>query len=74
MKGSHVELAGDTATETPAIVPEIETATKRFAVRVVLWNEYDAADDGDAFEQAMNDIEARDGMEICSHEIVEITP
>jgi len=44
---------------------------RKFNVYIHLHGEYTAADDGAAFELAMNDIEHRHGMDIMKHEIIE---
>jgi hypothetical protein len=46
---------------------------KKFNVWINLIGTYEADDDGEAFDLAMNDIENREGMEISSHEIIEET-
>jgi hypothetical protein len=51
-------------------VPGAASVKKEFAVWITLVRSYDAVDDGEAFEMAMNDIENRDGMEISSHEVI----
>lgn len=43
----------------------------KYWVYIKLVEVYDAADEDEAFEMAMNDIAPRDGMEIMKHEIVE---
>ena len=47
---------------------------KKYNVWVTLVKEYEAPDPGEAFDLMMADIEHRDGMDISSHEIIEVMP
>ena len=44
---------------------------KKYWVYITLCEEYEAEDEDDAFDQAMEDIQNRDGMEIMKHEVIE---